>query len=173
MSKIPFPVTVFPQLQALCTKARGAIGETLAYIDTQLPFQYVLFLAGVVHIDNFFQATLSGISIAEKWSQGLYTELLLEMLFMLAYPTVYLSLMHVCDQVVNPLRAIKTEDFPVGAFSSYMLQENKAFFTAGSNPPFLPVGATPRTWSTSAIKQAGPAGPGPTARAMAGQLDIV
>ena len=52
------------------------------------------------------------------------------------YPAVYLSILHLCESLANPLRASADVDFPRRAFSEYMLAENKAFFDAGSDPPF-------------------------------------
>lgn len=136
-SRIPYPVTIFPQLQALCTKARGSIGASFAYTDTQLPFRYVHFLSVMVWVHSVAQGVISGFVFSKYWRQNRAERAVFEFCFLIFYPATYFALLHMCEKMSNPLRAATSFDFPRKKWTQYMHMENKGFFQAGSNPPYL------------------------------------
>ena len=126
-SRLPFPVTTMPNLQRLCCQARGAIGATLAYVDTQVPLRYMHGLGIVVGMHNILQAITSAVVIARALRLQTYVTAVVEVLCVLFFPTVFAGLLHLGAGMLNPLRSCRDTDFPRGAFSYFMLSENRAF----------------------------------------------
>jgi len=142
-SRLPFPVTVLPQLHEICRHARGAVGMSFAYTDTQLPFRYVHFLSLIIWTHNIIQAVNSAVVITRDLRKGEPVSVAIEVAFLLVYPLVYIGLLHLGAGMLNPLRAHKALDFPQGAFTYYMLAENQAFYTGNTQPEGPPYGRPP------------------------------
>jgi hypothetical protein len=56
-------------LHSRCAEARGCIGRTFAYIDTQIPLAYIHLLALLVKLTLFVMAVEAGVSLA-LWLEG-------------------------------------------------------------------------------------------------------
>jgi len=130
-SRLPFPMTVLPQLHEICRHARGAIGTAFAYTDTQLPFGFVHFLSLVIWMHNLTQAVYSGMVVAWELDSGENANIAMEVAFPFFYPLIFFGLKNLCVGMLNPLHASRDVDFPRGAFTYYMLAENRSFY-AGS-----------------------------------------
>jgi len=126
-SRLPFPVTTMPAMQRLCCQARGAIGATLSYVDTQVPFRYMHALGLVVAMHNIMQAITSTVVIARALCKQNYITASVEVLCVVFFPTVFAGLLNVGAGMLNPLRSCSDTDFPRGAFSYFMLSENRGF----------------------------------------------
>eukprot|EP00928_Gymnodinium_smaydae_P015792 TRINITY_DN15864_c0_g2_i1.p1 TRINITY_DN15864_c0_g2~~TRINITY_DN15864_c0_g2_i1.p1 ORF type:complete len:395 (-),score=27.01 TRINITY_DN15864_c0_g2_i1:66-1250(-) len=136
-SRLPYPATILPQLQEIARKARGCIQQAFAYTDTQVPFTYAHFLGLVVWVHNFVQVLNSSNVIASYGYEHVKkTTIAAEIFFLWFYPTFFLAMLHICQGLMNPLRASAEVDFPRRAFSQYMIRENFAFHRGGSNPPY-------------------------------------
>jgi len=139
-SRLPYPVTVLPQLHEICRHARGAIGGLFMYTDTQLPFRYVHFLALIIWMHNFFQAGKSACVISTSLSTGSTMSICIEMIFLFFHPLIYFGLLHLGVGMLNPFRGKRDIDFPKGAWSWFMLQEIKSLFNANVAPKGPPWG---------------------------------
>eukprot|EP00439_Symbiodinium_sp_Y106_P028638 s2697_g3.t1 len=126
-SCLPFPVTTMPELQRLCCAARGGLGATLAYVDTQVPLRYMHGLYIVVAMHNVLQGITSVVVIARALSRQTYVTAAVEVICVLFFPVVFAGLLHLGAGMLNPLRSCRDTDFPRGAFSYYILSENRAF----------------------------------------------
>ncbi|CAE7853229.1 HMCN1 [Symbiodinium necroappetens] len=126
-SCLPFPVTTMPELQRLCCQARGGLGATLAYVDTQVPLRYMHGLYIVVAMHNVLQGITSVVVIARALSRQTYVTAAVEVICVLFFPVVFAGLLHLGAGMLNPLRSCRDTDFPRGAFSYYILAENRAF----------------------------------------------
>jgi len=148
-SRLPYPVTVLPQLHEICRHARGAIGALFAYTDTQVPFRYVHFLALIIWMHNLFQAVMSACVISnslpgenEKGEKHgiMWTTIAIEVIFLFFHPLIYFGLLHLGVGMLNPLRGKRDIDFPKGAWTYYMSQEIGSLFNANSLPKGPPWG---------------------------------
>lgn len=140
-SRLPQPVTILPQLLGLCCKARDAIGIVFTYTDSQVPFRYVHVLSFIVWMHNLIQALTSAVRITYEFKAGSISGTGTEIAFLMFYPVVYTSLLHVGVGMLNPMRAASDVDFPKRAFTYYMLAENRSFYTgsvAPHGPPYSP-----------------------------------
>lgn len=149
-SRLPYPVTVLPQLHEICRHARGAIGMLFAYTDTQVPFRYVHFLALIIWMHNLFQAVTSAavFSNALIGHQELtFTTIVIEFIFLLFHPLVYFGLLHLGVGMLNPLRGKRDIDFPKGAWTFLMFAEMRSLFSANTKPRGPPYGDPP-VWQT-------------------------
>merc|ERR1740121_1634911 len=148
-SRLPYPVTVLPQLHEICRHARGSIGALFAYIDTQVPFRYVHFLALIIWMHNFFQALMSACLISNSLDNNdrdaKITSICIEMIFLVFHPLIYFGLLHLGVGMLNPLRGKRDIDFPKGAWSWYMQAEIRSFFNANTTPKGPPWGG-PAKW---------------------------
>eukprot|EP00928_Gymnodinium_smaydae_P077792 TRINITY_DN6125_c0_g1_i1.p1 TRINITY_DN6125_c0_g1~~TRINITY_DN6125_c0_g1_i1.p1 ORF type:complete len:419 (-),score=32.62 TRINITY_DN6125_c0_g1_i1:81-1337(-) len=145
-SRLPYPAMILPQLQTLACKARGCIGQSFAYTDTQVPFSYVQFLGLLVWVHNFVQVLNSANVIGSYiYEHVKMTTVVMEVFFVFFYPTFFLAILHMCQGLLNPLRSAAEVDFPRRAFTHYMMNENLAFHRGGVNPPY---GKAPR-WAAS------------------------
>lgn len=146
-SRLPFPMTILPQIYEICRKGRGAIGMAFAYTDTQVPFRYVHFLALLIWVHNFVQALTSATVINHYLlHENSMRCVLWETAFLLLYPVIYFGLLHLGAGMLNPLRAKHDIDFPRGAFSYFMMAEMRAFCRANKQPPYGPA----PTWCSQA-----------------------
>mmetsp|Transcript_53201 Transcript_53201/g.154889 ORF Transcript_53201/g.154889 Transcript_53201/m.154889 type:complete len:414 (-) Transcript_53201:27-1268(-) len=138
-SRMPHPVTMLPHLLTFCCKARDAIGILFTFTDSQVPFRYVHILSFIVWTHNLVQALTSAFRMAHELGQASphYTALVAEGVFLLFYPAVYTSLLHVGAGMLNPMRSHSDVDFPRAAFTCYMLAECRSF-NRGQVPPAGP-----------------------------------
>merc|ERR1712151_522239 len=102
--RLPFPVTVLPQLHNICRKARGSIGMAFAYTDTQVPFRYVHFLSLIIWMHSMFQAVCSATILAASVRNGDLQVFFVEVILLVIYPLVYFGLLHIGEGMMNPLR---------------------------------------------------------------------
>lgn len=135
-STLPFPGTTLWQLHNLCRQGRGAIGGALALADTQIPFAYAHLLGALVWVHNVVQALASAFVFWESSSRGDYYRFGAEAVYLVVYPTVMLSLLHIGVGMMNPMRSREGMDFPRGAYSCFMVAENRAFQQAQVRPPY-------------------------------------
>lgn len=147
--RLPLALTTLPMLHGLCCKARGAIGAGFALTDTQLPFRYTHLLSMVVWVHNIIQAVTSGFNLEYARTQELWGHLVVECIFLLVYPTLFLALLHLGMGMLNPLRSSKDVDFPRGAFTHQMRGENRAFQEAAVSPPY----GRPAVWPGSTAER--------------------
>jgi len=143
-SRLPFPVTVLPQLHEICRHARGAVGASFAYTDTQIPFRYVHFLSLIIWTHNLIQALNSSVVFVVEIDKQEYANIVIEATFLVLYPLVYFGLLNLGAGMLNPLRSSKDVDFPRGAFSYYMLAENRSFYAGNVQPAGPPYGDPPK-----------------------------
>jgi len=142
-SRLPMAVTVLPQIHGVCMKARDGLGILFTYTDTQVPFRYVHLISLIVWLHNFLQAANSAIVIRLAIEDGRTANILVEVLFLMCYPLVFLGLINAGASMLNPLLDTTDIDIPRGAFSYYMLKENGAFFKGSCMPTGPPYGAPP------------------------------
>eukprot|EP00928_Gymnodinium_smaydae_P011699 TRINITY_DN14292_c0_g1_i1.p1 TRINITY_DN14292_c0_g1~~TRINITY_DN14292_c0_g1_i1.p1 ORF type:complete len:408 (+),score=27.25 TRINITY_DN14292_c0_g1_i1:68-1291(+) len=142
-SRLPYPVTVMPQLHELAMKARDSIGLLFTYTDTQVPLRYLSIMSVMVWVHNMIQCLNSALTIANDWHYGDTVDIVIEVVFLVAYPAVYLSLLHVGASMLCPLRDKNDIDLPHGAFSYWMLRENRSFFDGTCQPTGPPFGKPP------------------------------
>lgn len=133
---LPFPKTSLIQLQALCCKARGAVGCILTYCDVQVPFTYAHFIAVIVWVHNFLQAATSAYVIVAARNKKDYFLLGVEMFYLVFWPSLFLGLLQIGVGMMNPMRSSKGIDFPKGAYSSFIQSECHAFADAHARPPY-------------------------------------
>jgi len=145
--RMPHAVTMLPQLLRLCCGARDAIGKLFTYTDSQVPFRYVHILSFIVWVHNLVQALASAVRLAFEWKHGASSGILSEIVFLIFYPVLYTSLLHVGVGMLNPMRSASDVDFPRAAFTSYMLAENRSFGRScapPAGPPYCP--GRPPVW---------------------------
>lgn len=155
-SRLPHAVTLLPQLLGLCCKARDAIGLLFTYTDSQVPFRYIHILSFIVWVHNLVQALASAVRFSFEWQHGVKSAIMSEMVFLIFYPIVYTSLLHVGVGMLNPMRSATDVDFPRAAFTAYMLAENRSFGRScapPAGPPYNP--ARPPVWRKAAEASAG------------------
>jgi len=149
-SRMPHAVTMFPKLLDFCCAARDSIGKLFTYTDSQVPFRYVHILSLIVWVHNMVQALASAVRFAfecqnnHHWVSGVLSE----MVFLMFYPVVYTSLLHVGVGMLNPVRSASDVDFPQAAYTSYMLAENRSFIRScapPAGPPYCP--GRPPVWN--------------------------
>jgi len=150
-SRLPFPVTVLPQLHEICRHARGAVGASFAYTDTQIPFRYVHFLSLIIWTHNLIQAVNSSVVFVVEADKGERVNIAIEASFLVLYPLVYFGLLNLGAGMLNPLRSSQDVDFPRGAFSYYMLAENRSFYAGNVQPGGPPYGAPP-VWTADKVR---------------------
>eukprot|EP00928_Gymnodinium_smaydae_P016895 TRINITY_DN16409_c0_g2_i1.p1 TRINITY_DN16409_c0_g2~~TRINITY_DN16409_c0_g2_i1.p1 ORF type:complete len:446 (-),score=47.46 TRINITY_DN16409_c0_g2_i1:392-1729(-) len=146
--RLPYPAQVLPQLQSMVCSARGSIGAAFGYTDTQVPFSYVQFLGLLTWVHNLIQVIASA-NVASSYLHGKARKstALMEMVFVVLYPTFFLAILHLCNGLLNPLRS-SSYCFPKKAYTQYMLGENVAFHKAASKPPY----GAPPTWFPAASR---------------------
>lgn len=135
--KIKYKEMLVPQLDILCTKARGSIGQAFAYTDTQLPLPYVHMLATAVIISNFLVALKCGLVIGRVLgpnTQMNYLVLAVQICHVVVIPFFYHAFLNLGSALANPLQKDFT-DFPDFAFHVYMRNENVSFYRAGEKTP--------------------------------------
>jgi len=131
-----------PQLDALCVKARAAIGELFTYIDTQIPFAWVHILTVIVVLSNLLVATKSGLIVGGmmrpdgEWS---WTAVAVQACHVILVPCVYHAFLLLSAQLSDPL-GDNFNDFPSYAYHCFMRDENLSFFDAGERTPSSVIG---------------------------------
>ena len=132
--------TRFNLVMGKCAEARGAIGLTLAYTDTQLPFAYVHLLASVTHLTLLVNALFSGCTLGRtlhdsqdiKMEGGYDVFILLvfvKLMRIIFMPLLLVGLLHLGVRMENPLER-KANNFPGAAYLEYMSAECEAFAKA-------------------------------------------
>ena len=132
--------TRFQLVMTKCAEARGAIGLTLAYTDTQLPFAYVHLLASVTHLTLLVNALFSGctLGITLHESQDIKMEggydvfillVFVKLMRIIFMPLLLVGLLHLGVRMENPLER-KANNFPGAACLEYMSAECEAFAKA-------------------------------------------
>jgi len=147
--RMPHAVTMFPKLLDFCCAARDSIGKLFTYTDSQVPFRYVHILSFIVWVHNLVQALASAVRFAFEWKHDHpLSGTMSEMVFLIFYPVVYTSLLHVGVGMLNPVRSASDVDFPQAAYTSYMLAENRSFVQScapPAGPPYCP--GRPPKWN--------------------------
>jgi hypothetical protein len=126
-----------PQLDALCLKARGAIGDLFTYLNTQIPLAWVHMLTVLVLLSNFLIATKCGLvigSMARSGGQWNWTSVAVQGCYVILVPLVYHAFLLLNAQLTDPLGEY-VDDFPSYAYHCFMREENLAFFDAGERTP--------------------------------------
>lgn len=134
----------------ICARGRGAVGRgqgAFAYLDTQMPFSYVHFLAVLVHLNSFAVAVKCGILAAvavwnlrrsEKEGPISDTEsvqvLAIQVCFVLGVPTLYHAMLEEAARLSDPLEN-RFQDSPRRTYNAWLLSECEALQTAGEQPP--------------------------------------
>ncbi|CAE8593462.1 unnamed protein product [Polarella glacialis] len=126
-SRLPFAPTVMPELHRLCCKARGSLGATLAFVDTQIPFRYLHSLSLVVLMHNVIQAATSAVVISRAVRLKSPPMVVVELICLVFYTTIFTGMLKTGASMLNPLRSSGDVDFPRRAFSYFMMDENRAF----------------------------------------------
>lgn len=157
-SRLPYPVTVLPQLHEICRKARGGIGSAFAYTDTQVPFRYVHFLAMIIWMNNIFQAVNSAVVISDAHLGKQPTAIGVELVFLIFHPLIYFGLLHLGVGMLNPLRSKRDIDFPSGAWTYFQNAEMKSLFCANVEPSGPPWGKPPVWQPPGSSPNSGPNG---------------
>ena len=132
--------TRFQLVMGKCAEARGAIGLTLAYTDTQLPFAYVHLLASVTHLTLLVNALFSGCTLGRTLhesrdikAEGGYDVFVLlifvKLMRIIFMPLLLVGLLHLGVRMENPLQR-KANNFPSAAYLEYMGSECEAFAKA-------------------------------------------
>lgn len=120
-----------------CAQMRHAIGETFAFLNTQLPFQYVHLLATSLLISNTLIAVKCGVAIGKNLSPDTptdYVYCMVQVFHVFFVPFSYHAFVLLCEELSNPLG----EDFgdlPGYAFHCLMRDESQAVHHAGEDTP--------------------------------------
>ena len=140
LSSWPDP-TRFQLVMAKCAEARGAIGYTLMYTDTQLPFSYVHLLAAVTHLTLLANALYSGCTLGRTLhdsqdikAEGGYDVFVLlvfcKLMRIIFLPLLLVGLLLLGVRTANPLGFASANNFPGDAYLQYMQEECEAFASA-------------------------------------------
>jgi len=132
-----------PQLMGLCMKARDSIGLLFTYTDSQVPMRYLQVISIIVWTHNFIQCLNSAVTISNAWLRDEPADIAVELILLVAYPMVYLALLHVGAGMLCPLQDKNDVDLPHGAFSYWMIRENRSFSEASCLPRGPPYGRPP------------------------------
>lgn len=121
-----------------CMDARGGIGATFAYLDTQLPFMYVHLLACLVHAANLIAAMDAGTSAAHYVMDstdvgGQAPKPTIRLLQVVLQTFFYNAVLEIGQIFSDPL-GTDFEDFPRHAWHCFMRNECEAFLKAGELP---------------------------------------
>ena len=129
---IPHAPQNSPLIFGLVTKARGAIGLSLAYIDTQQPFPYVHLLSLITDLALAVNAVHVGTSAGRTLAMEAHTPLntvlmvMVQLLRVAAFTLIYQGLLGIGIALDNPCGDDPT-DMPGLAFQVFMKDECEAF----------------------------------------------
>ena len=137
---IPHAPQNSPLIFGLVTKARGAIGLSLAYIDTQQPFPYVHLLSLITDLALAVNAVHVGTSAGRTLAMEAHTPLntvlmvMVQLLRVAAFTLIYQGLLGIGIALDNPCGDDPT-DMPGLAFQVFMKDECEACLLYTSPSP--------------------------------------
>jgi len=125
------------QLDLLCAHLRDSIGITFAYVQTQLPFQYVHLLSLSILVSNLLVAVKCGVAIGRTVSPDtpndyVYTAVQVFQVFFV--PFSYHAFVRMCEGLSNPI-GDDFGDLPGYAFHCHIRSEVLAIHKAGEDLP--------------------------------------
>jgi len=140
--KIRYPQIMVPEFDAMCAKGRTAIGNTFAYIDTQLPYVWVHMLSVIVTLISCVISLKAGLTLgylideAQKHPHvGLsMSHVFSEVCHVIVLPFAFAAFMLLGGVLANPLGE-DFMDFPGFAYHCFMRDENSCFIQAGEETP--------------------------------------
>mmetsp|Transcript_122875 Transcript_122875/g.381905 ORF Transcript_122875/g.381905 Transcript_122875/m.381905 type:complete len:482 (-) Transcript_122875:109-1554(-) len=135
--KIKYKEMMVPQLDALCAKGRGAIGELFTYTDTQIPYSYIHLLTMMVFLTNLVIAVKAGLAIGrnlESHETFDSMDVLTEMCHLSIIPFFYHSFVKLGCELSNPI-GTDFFDLPGYAYHVFMRNEAMAFIKAAERAP--------------------------------------
>jgi len=133
--RLPNPLANQESVLEECIEARNSIANILARVNTQFPLSYTHLVVFMVKLLLYVHSIIAGYIFALSFFTSYWYQAAVQLAYLVIWSIFHMGLINIREHIANPFRDNPC-DFSSAMLTARSLNHSKAFFEAGTHPPY-------------------------------------